>query len=48
MTPGRDGAGLDAARRALASDLDVPAALAIAEETGGQAARDLGSVLGLW
>jgi cysteinyl-tRNA synthetase len=48
MTPGRDGAGVDAARRALASDLDVPAALAIAEETGGQAARDLGSVLGLW
>ena len=33
---------------ALASDLDVPAALHIAEEEGGQAARVLGSLLGLW
>jgi len=35
-------------RAALASDLDVPAALAIAEQEGGQAARILGSLLGLW
>jgi hypothetical protein len=35
-------------RAALASDLDVPAALGIAEENGGQAARVLGSLLGLW
>jgi cysteinyl-tRNA synthetase len=33
---------------ALASDLDVPAALHVAEEEGGQAARVLGSLLGLW
>jgi hypothetical protein len=35
-------------RAALASDLDVPAALRIAEEEGGQAARSLGTLLGLW
>ena len=33
---------------ALAADLDVPAALRIAEDSGGQAARVLGSLLGLW
>ena len=37
-----------AVRAALASDLDVPAALRIAEDDGGQAARVLGSLLGLW
>ena len=37
-----------ATRAALASDLDVPAALGIAEDEGGQAARSLGSLLGLW
>jgi hypothetical protein len=38
-----------AIRAALADDLDVPAALNIAEEEqGGQAARSLGSLLGLW
>jgi len=37
-----------AMRAALANDLDVPAALQIAEDHGGQAARSLGSLLGLW
>ena len=37
-----------AVRAALARDLDVPAALRIAEDSGGQAARVLGSLLGLW
>ncbi len=37
-----------AVRAALASNLDVPAALRIAEDHGGQAARVLGSLLGLW
>ncbi len=37
-----------AIREALASDLDVPAAVAIAEQEGGQAARVVGSLLGLW
>ena len=51
--PGRRVAGgadpaVAAMRAALASDLDVPAALNIAEEDGGQAARSLGSLLGLW
>jgi cysteinyl-tRNA synthetase len=45
--PGR-GAAVAAVRAALASDLDVPAALRIAEGDGGQAARVLGSLLGLW
>jgi hypothetical protein len=31
----------------LASDLDVPTALAIAEDSGGQAARVPGALLGL-
>jgi cysteinyl-tRNA synthetase len=42
------GAALAAVRTALASDLNVPAALRIAEDGGGQAARVLGSLLGLW
>jgi len=42
------GAAVAAVRAALASDLDVPAALRIAEDHGGQAARVLGSLLGLW
>jgi cysteinyl-tRNA synthetase len=50
--PGRGGdhgaASLAAVRAALADDLDVPAALRIAEEEGGPAARTLGSLLGLW
>ena len=50
---GRTGAGSDEAaagriRAALRADLDVPAALAIAEETGGDAARTVRSLLGLW
>jgi len=44
----RGGTALAAAVAALANDLDVPAALSIAEEEGGQAARSLGSLLGLW
>jgi hypothetical protein len=32
----------------LYHELDVPAALRIAEDSGGQAARVLGSLLGLW
>jgi cysteinyl-tRNA synthetase len=49
--PNRAAAGsgaVAAVRAALASDLDVPAALRIAEDHGGQAARVLGSLLGLW
>ena len=51
--PGRSVAGTDVAafaavRAALASDLDVPAALRIAEDEGGPAARTVGSLLGLW
>jgi cysteinyl-tRNA synthetase len=51
--PGRGQSGdseaaVTAVSAALASDLDVPAALDIAEEDGGQAARVLGSTLGLW
>jgi cysteinyl-tRNA synthetase len=45
---GTSGKAVSAVRVALASDLDVPAALAIAEQEGGQAARVLGSLLGLW
>jgi cysteinyl-tRNA synthetase len=47
-TPGAPDAAVTAIRTALASDLDVPSALAIAEDSGGQAARVLGSLLGLW
>ena len=46
--PAAGGAALDAVHDALARDLDVPAALRIAEDSGGQAARVLGSLLGLW
>jgi cysteinyl-tRNA synthetase len=46
--PGTPDAAVAAVRTALASDLDVPAALRIAEDSGGQAARVLGSLLGLW
>jgi cysteinyl-tRNA synthetase len=46
--PGHDGAAAGAVRAALADDLDVPAALRIAEQDGGPAARALGSLLGLW
>ncbi len=42
------GAAATAVRAALMNDLDVPAALGIAEQEGGQAARNLGSLLGLW
>ena len=50
--PGRgagrsDGAAVTAMPAALADDLDVPAALRIAGNDGGQAARALGSLLGL-
>jgi L-cysteine:1D-myo-inositol 2-amino-2-deoxy-alpha-D-glucopyranoside ligase len=45
---GSGGAAVAAMRAALADDLDVPAALAVAEDNGGQAARSLGSLLGLW
>ncbi|HEX4062117.1 MAG TPA: class I tRNA ligase family protein [Streptosporangiaceae bacterium] len=48
--PGR-GSG-DAAQAAIAAalarDLDVPAALAVAEEAGGKPAAELGAFLGLW
>jgi len=47
-TPGTGGAAAAAVRAALASDLDVPAALVIAETDGGQAARVVGCLLGLW
>jgi cysteinyl-tRNA synthetase len=43
-----NGAAVEAIRAALAHDLDVPAALGIAQQEGGQAARVLGSQLGLW
>jgi cysteinyl-tRNA synthetase len=42
------GGAVGAVKAALADDLDVPAALAIAEESGGAAARALGPLLGLW
>jgi cysteinyl-tRNA synthetase len=45
---GDGGPAVAAMRAALADDLDVPAALRIAEEEGGQAARSLGALLGLW
>jgi cysteinyl-tRNA synthetase len=45
---GSGGTAVAAMRAALADDLDVPAALRIAEDGGGQAARSLGSLLGLW
>jgi cysteinyl-tRNA synthetase len=45
---GDGGTAVAAMRAALAHDLDVPTALRIAEEEGGQAARSLGTLLGLW
>jgi cysteinyl-tRNA synthetase len=48
LTPGNGDAAVAAVRAALARDLDVPAALSIAEDDGGPAARTLGSLLGLW
>jgi cysteinyl-tRNA synthetase len=45
---GSGGPAVAAMRAALADDLDVPTALHIAEDHGGQAARSLGSLLGLW
>lgn len=46
---GHGNAAVAAIRAALADDLDVSAALDVAEdEQGGQAARSLGSLLGLW
>jgi len=47
-TAGHDDAAVGAVRAALASDLDVPGALRVAEDDGGPAARALGSLLGLW
>jgi cysteinyl-tRNA synthetase len=46
--PADSGAAVAAVRSALADDLNVPDALSIAEEAGGQPARVLGSLLGLW
>ena len=46
--PDSNSAAVDAVRAALADNLDVPAAIAIAEEAGGQAALVLGTLLGLW
>jgi len=46
--PGHDDAAAAAVRAALADDLDVPAALRIAETDGGPVARSLGALLGLW
>ena len=45
---GDGGAAVAAVKAALAGDLDVPAALDIAEDSGGAAARALGPLLGLW
>jgi len=42
------GVAVTAVRAALANNLDVPAALSIAEDDGGLAARVLCSLLGLW
>jgi cysteinyl-tRNA synthetase len=46
--PDFSAAAVDAVRAALTDNLNVPAAIAIAEESGGQAARVLGTLLGLW
>ncbi len=46
--PGAAEAAETRIRAALAANLDVPAALAIAEDAGGQAARTLNALLGLW
>jgi len=44
----RGGGASAAVRAALMKDLDAPAALDVAENEGGEAARSLGSLLGLW
>jgi cysteinyl-tRNA synthetase len=46
--PDTGAAAVGAVRAALADNLDVPSAIAIAEESGGQAARVLGTLIGLW
>jgi cysteinyl-tRNA synthetase len=46
-TSGEDGAATAAALDALAADLDVPAALRIAEDAGGGTLRTLGKLLGV-
>ena len=46
--PDHDAASAAAIQAALANDLDVTAALDIAEEEGGPTARSLNSLLGLW
>jgi cysteinyl-tRNA synthetase len=46
--PGGTATSAAAVRAALADDLDVPAALRIAEDDGGPAARGLAALLGLW
>jgi len=46
--PDTGAAAVEAVRAALADNLDVPLAIAIAEESGGQAARVLGTLIGLW
>ncbi|HXZ69922.1 MAG TPA: class I tRNA ligase family protein, partial [Streptosporangiaceae bacterium] len=48
VAAGSGEAAVTAMRAAIADDLDVPAALRVAENDGGQAARSLGSLLGLW
>jgi cysteinyl-tRNA synthetase len=45
--PGSDDAIRAAVHSALARDLNVPAALEVAEDAGGQAARELGAFLSL-
>jgi cysteinyl-tRNA synthetase len=45
---GSGDAAREAVAAALARDLDVPAAMEIAEEAGGQPAAELGTFLGLW
>jgi L-cysteine:1D-myo-inositol 2-amino-2-deoxy-alpha-D-glucopyranoside ligase len=46
--PAGAGAAVAAVHAAMAADLDVPAAVDIAQDAGGPAARVLGSMLGLW
>jgi cysteinyl-tRNA synthetase len=46
--PGSDDAATARIHAALRENLDVPAALRVAEEAGGQAARMLITLLGLW
>lgn len=46
--PGGDPAAEEAARRALHDDLDVPAALAVAEEAGGSTLQAVATLLGIF